>query len=84
MGDLSACSITVPKFPFKHTGVDLFSPYLIKIGRSDGVFCLFVWLLEHVILKLYLTCLLAYLFNIFGVLPFVGECVVDACFLTRI
>ena len=34
MGDLPACRITVPKFPFEHTCVDLFGPYSIKIGRS--------------------------------------------------
>ena len=34
MGDLPACHVTVSKFPFEHTGVDLFGPYSIKIGRS--------------------------------------------------
>ena len=34
MDDLPAGRVTIPKFPFKHTGVDLFGPYSIKIGRS--------------------------------------------------
>ena len=33
MGHLPACRITVPKFPFEHTGVDLFDLYSVKIGQ---------------------------------------------------
>ena len=34
MGNLPACRITVPKFPFEHTGVDLFGAYGVAVGRS--------------------------------------------------
>ena len=34
MGNLPACRVNVPKFPFEHAGVDLFGPILIKVGRS--------------------------------------------------
>ena len=34
MGDLPSCRVTAPKFPFQHTGVVLFGPYMIKSGRS--------------------------------------------------
>ena len=34
VGDLPECRVKVPKFPFEHTGVDLFGPYNVKIGSS--------------------------------------------------
>ena len=34
MGDLPECRVTVPKFPFEHTGTDLFGPLGVIVGRS--------------------------------------------------
>ena len=35
MGNLSECRVNMLKFPFEHTGVDLFGPILIRVGRSN-------------------------------------------------
>ena len=34
MGDLPVCRVTVPKFPYEHTGTDLFGPLGVIVGRS--------------------------------------------------
>ena len=34
MGNLPKCRVNVPKHPFEHTGVDLFGPIAVQMGRS--------------------------------------------------